>query len=73
MIRSKAELACRGIEIDLSGPDGNANVLLAAAKRFCRDLGIEAEPILQEMRNGDYEHLIEVFEREFGAFVTLYR
>ena len=31
MIRSKVELRRRGVEIDLSGPDGNANVLLAAA------------------------------------------
>lgn len=73
MIRSEVEICRRGVEIDLSGPDGNANVLLAAAKRFCRDLGIDAEPILQEMRSGSYEHLIEVFEREFGTFVTLYR
>ena len=73
MIRSKVELRRRGVEIDLSGPDGNANVLLAAAKRFCRDLSIDAEPILQEMRSGSYEQLVEVFEREFGDFVTLYR
>ena len=30
-------------------------------------------PIADEMTSGDYEHLLEVFEKYFGSFVTLYR
>jgi len=73
MIRSKEELRKRGLEIDLSGPQGNAHCLIATAARLCRESGLDAEPIIEEMRRGDYEQLVEVFEREFGDFVTLYR
>jgi hypothetical protein len=31
------------------------------------------QDILKEMRSGDYENLISVFDREFGSVVTLYR
>jgi hypothetical protein len=43
------------------------------------DLGHEewvtsrSEKILKEMQSGDYEHLIEVFDRHFGHFVILER
>jgi hypothetical protein len=29
--------------------------------------------LVDEMMSGDYEHLIEVFDREFGDFVILYK
>ena len=29
--------------------------------------------ITKEMMSGDYEHLLEVFDENFGMFVTLYR
>ena len=61
------------IEIDLTGPDGNAFVLMGYASRFARDCGLDADTILDEMKSGDYENLLEVFDREFGSFVTLYR
>jgi hypothetical protein len=32
-----------------------------------------AEKILAEMKSGDYENLIEVFDRHFGHFVILER
>jgi hypothetical protein len=72
-IKKKSELAARGIEIDLTGPDGNAFNLLGVARRLAKELDRDGEAIMAEMRSGDYEHLIEVFEREFGDFVTLYR
>ena len=70
MIKKKPS---RGIEIDLTGPDGNAFVLMGYATRLARELDMDAEPILNEMRSGDYENLISVFDREFGSVVTLYR
>jgi hypothetical protein len=32
-----------------------------------------SEKILKEMKSGDYEHLVEVFDRHFGHFVILER
>jgi len=64
------------IEIDLTGPAGNAFVLLGYAKQYAKQLGmngIEAESIVHEMQSGDYENLLDVFDREFGDYVTLYR
>jgi len=62
-----------GIEIDLTGPDGNAFVLIGMASRLAKQLGLDGKAIQAEMMKGNYDHLIEVFDREFGEFVTLYR
>jgi len=72
MIKSKKEMKS-GIEIDLTGPEGNAYVLLGYARNFAKQLDLDIEEIQKEMTSGDYENLIEVFDREFGSFVTLYR
>ena len=72
MIKKKEEK--RGpIEIDLTGPDGNAFVLLGYAKNFARQLDLDFDEIREEMTSGDYENLLEVFDSYFGSFVTLYR
>lgn len=73
-IKSKAELEERPI-IDLTGPEGNVFCLMAKARDFLKQLGraSEWEQIKIDMLSGNYEHLLEVFEREFGSFVTLYR
>ena len=74
-IRNKEEKDS-SIEIDLTGPEGNAFVLLGYAKQFCRTLRYDKEKterILDEMRLTDYEGLIYTFNREFGTFVTLWR
>lgn len=64
------------IEIDLTGPDGNAFVLLGIANRLARQLGYSREEIndlINEMKGSDYEYLIQTFDDHFGKFVTLYR
>ena len=63
----------RGIEIDLTGPQGNAFFLLGTAKNLAKQLGLDGNEITKEMMSGDYEHLLEVFDKNFGMFVTLYR
>lgn len=76
MIRSKEEKPYRGIEIDLNGPEGNAHVLMAYARKLGRQLGYSSQrcdAIVQVMMMGDYEGLVKVFDREFGDFVTLWR
>ena len=63
------------IEIDLTGPDGNAYALMAYAKRFATQLEWKDKgaALINEMMEGDYEHLLKVFDNAFGEFVTLYR
>lgn len=64
------------IEINLNGPQGNAFFLLGTASKLGRQLGLdkeEIEIILRQMRFSDYENLINVFDRNFGDFVILYR
>ena len=60
-------------KIDLRGPNDNAYFLLGTAKDLCRQLHKNWEPIEKEMTSGDYEHLLQVFDREFGDYIDLYR
>jgi len=72
MIKSKENKKV-GIEIDLTGPDGNAFAILGLAKRLCREFDIPFKPLMDKMTSGDYENLIKVFDDKFGSFVTMYR
>ena len=72
MIKSK-ETKRKGIEIDLTGPNGNAFAILGLAKRLCREFDIPFKPLMEKMTSGDYENLIKVFDDKFGSFVTMYR
>ena len=72
-IKNKSELKERGIEIDLTGPQGNAYYLLGMVHGFAEQLGKDADEICERMKAGDYENLLSVFEEEFGEYVTLYR
>jgi hypothetical protein len=72
MIRKKQERT-EPIVIDLTGPDGNAFALMGYAQNFARQLDIESKPIIEEMMSGDYENLLQVFDRHFGDFVILER
>ena len=71
MIRKKQPK--KEIIIDLTGPDGNAFVLMGYARQFARQLGLDSNKIVKEMREGDYENLLEVFDKNFGSFVILER
>ena len=61
------------LEIDLTGPNGNAFVLLGYARRFAKQLDKDPDEITNRMKSGNYDNLIAVFEKEFGEFITLYR
>ncbi len=71
MIKSKKQSL--GIEMDLTGPDGNAFVLIGTAGKLAKQLGLDKAKIQAEMMSGDYEHLVNTFDKHFGSFVTLYR
>jgi hypothetical protein len=69
----KKKVSRSTIEIDLTGPDGNAFVLIGTASRLAKQLGLDADEIKSEMMSGDYENLVNTFDKHFGHFVTLYR
>lgn len=71
MIRKKQPKS--EIVIDLTGPDGNAFMLMGKAKGLANQLGLDSEKIIKDMMSGDYENLIKVFDKNFGSFVILER
>ena len=76
MIKSKEQQTKRGLEIDLTGPQGNAFYLLGYARNIGKQLGMTEKNITKltdEMTSGDYENLLQVFDKKFGSIVTLYR
>ena len=73
MIKKKKFKESNQLEIDLTGPDGNAFVLLGYANRLAKQLGLDGKKIQSDMTSGDYENLVKVFDSNFGEFVTLYR
>jgi hypothetical protein len=70
MIKSKKN---NGIEIDLTGPQGNVFFLIGTANNLAKQLGLDGKVIQAEMMSGDYENAVNVFDKNFGSFVTLYR
>jgi len=78
-IKDRSEMPEQKRQIDLSGPDGNAFVILGIAQDLCRQLKdinperYDWDKIKTEMESGDYENLINVFDNYFGDFVDLYR
>ena len=71
MIRKKTH--DREIIIDLTGPDGNAYSLMGYATNLAKQLGIDPKPIIEDMKSGDYENLVSVFDKHFGSFIILER
>ena len=71
MIKEKPKT--NGITIDLTGPQGNAFYLLGTAKNLANQLGLNGAEIMEEMKSGDYENLIQTFDKYFGSIVTLYK
>jgi hypothetical protein len=59
--------------IDLTGPEGNAWVLMGYARNYAKQLGLNGDTITEEMTAGDYENLLEVFDAYFGSYVILER
>ena len=70
MIRKKQERTSP-IVVDLTGPNGNAFALMGLASRLAKQLGIESPTA--EMMSGDYENLLQTFDKSFGSVVTMYR
>lgn len=62
------------IEIDLTGPDGNAFALMAKVRQYAKPLGLNSKKIIDEMTDAEnYDALLEVFDSYLGDYMTLYR
>ena len=72
MIKKKTQRS-GNVEIDLTGPEGNAFVLLGYASKYAKQLGLDDNKIQEEMKSGDYENLVSTFDKYFGSFITLLR
>jgi len=59
--------------IDLTGPQGNAFYLLGLASKLCKQLDLDEDLVLYDMKMGDYEHLITRFDYHFGDVIDLER
>ena len=58
-------------KIDLDSSAGNAFYLLGTAQGLCRDLGLDGNQVIDEMKSGDYINLLKTFDKYFGSIVTL--
>ena len=70
---SKSNKKERRVEIDLTGPQGNAFYLIGYAKQLAKGTGKDWPDIQKRMTSGDYENLLKVFDAEFGDYVVVYR
>jgi hypothetical protein len=73
MIRNKRKNAKP--VIDLTGPQGNAYYLMGVVLKTFRQSGAPelGESIVEEMKKGDYEHLVKTFDLYLGEHFILER
>jgi len=63
LIVEKDEHTITGVQVKLSGTDGNAYAIMGLVKQKMKDAGIEQAVIdkyLKEAKSGDYDHLLQV-------------
>lgn len=76
MIKARSEMSRKRIEIDLSGPEGNAYALLGYVNTLGKQLNMPLKirkDIQATMMLGSYDDLIKTFDIWFGDYVTLYK
>lgn len=59
------------IQYELSGPDGNVFAVMSYARKLGEELDMPVRPTIEEMTQGDYNHLLSVFNEHFGDYVEL--
>jgi hypothetical protein len=72
MIREKTLSSSKPV-IDLTGPYGNAFVLMGYASKWSKEFSLDSKAILDDMQSSNYEHLLEVLEEHFGDYVIFER
>jgi len=68
------------LEIDLTGPQGNVFSLISIAMDLAKQLNklrgneyINIRDLQVDMMSKDYEHAVEVIEKNFGHLIIMYR
>jgi len=64
------------IVLDLTGPQGNAYVILGTIQRLMKTMKFheaQIDAIMEEMTSKDYEHLVATAEKHFGKYIDFYR
>jgi len=63
------------VVIDLNGPQGNAFYLMGIVRSMYRRAGASelGEHIVNQMKSGDYEHLLKTFDLYLGDKFDLVR
>ena len=62
-------------DIDLDGPDGNANMLIGLADSTAHQLDYnkdERKKLRDDLTSDNYIHLVLTFDRHFGDYFTIY-
>jgi hypothetical protein len=72
MIQSTSKPTSNKIEIDCHGPEGNAFAVMGTISRLAKQSGDDPDPILNEMRSGNYHNLITVADKYYGRFINFY-
>lgn len=76
MILNKEDKKIKMLEVDLTGPEGNAHYLIGLAGSLGKQLGFNKhiiKDIQKTMMMGNYDQLIETFDIWFGKYVILYK
>lgn len=80
MIKSIKEKNGKPVEIDLTGPDGNVFSLISIGIDLCKILNerrdaeyFDSRAFIKDMMSKDYEHAIQVMEKNFGHMIIMYR
>jgi len=55
--------------IDLDGPNGNAFYLMGTVSKYAKALGLDKNSVIDEMTDGDYNHLCRVFQKYLPCVV----
>ncbi|MEZ8968089.1 hypothetical protein FCV82_02185 [Vibrio breoganii] len=71
-IKAKLQQKIPKVTLDLSGPDGNIFVVMNLANQLGHQLGYDSEKIINQMKQGNYKHAINVFESYFGDYVDMF-
>lgn len=59
------------IDVNLNGPQGNVFTLMGTAQQLAKQMDLDAEAIVNEMKSGTYENAVAVFKREFKYVVNI--
>lgn len=80
MIKSIKEREGKPVEIDLTGSNGNVFCLISIATDLAKLLNkrrdndyFDIKALQADMMSDDYEHAIQVMEKNFGHMIIMYR